>query len=36
VSQRGINLPSYYDLTQDDVALICSIVHRVLGELRLL
>jgi perosamine synthetase len=36
VSQRGINLPSYYDLTQDDVALICSVVHRVLGELRLL
>jgi perosamine synthetase len=36
VSQRGINLPSYYDLAQDDVALICSIVNRVVGELRLL
>ena len=36
VSQRGLNLPSYYELTQDDVAEIARIVCQVLKELRLL
>lgn len=36
VSVRGINLPSYFDLQEDDVAYICDAVKRVLAELRLL
>jgi perosamine synthetase len=35
VAQRGINLPSYFELTQEDVALICGAVRRAVGELRL-
>jgi perosamine synthetase len=35
VSGRGINLPSYVDLTREDVAEICSITRAVLSELRL-
>jgi len=36
VSAEGINLPSYVDLTRDDVAEICSILLRVLGEMQLI
>lgn len=34
VSRRGINLPSYYDLTREDVSLICETLRRVLGDLK--
>jgi perosamine synthetase len=36
MSLRGINLPSYVDLSQQDVADICNITRRVLTEMRLL
>ena len=35
VSERGINLPSYVDLTRQDVADICAITRTVLGEMKL-
>jgi len=33
VSQSGVNLPSYFDLSEDDVLHICSVVLRVLREM---
>jgi dTDP-4-amino-4,6-dideoxygalactose transaminase len=36
ISLRGINLPSYTDLCEDDVRQICQSVRRVLAELDVL
>jgi perosamine synthetase len=36
ISRRGINLPSYTDLSEDDVRQICESVRRVLAELDVL
>jgi perosamine synthetase len=36
ISSRGINLPSYTDLSEDDVRQICGSVQKVLSELGLL
>jgi perosamine synthetase len=36
ISTRGINLPSYYDLSRDDVGVICAAVRRVLDKMKLL
>ena len=30
ISQRGINLPSYYDITQDEVLYICDVLKKLL------
>jgi perosamine synthetase len=35
ISRRGLNLPSYTDLTEPDVVSICEIVRDLLSELRL-
>ncbi|MGH8286906.1 MAG: DegT/DnrJ/EryC1/StrS family aminotransferase [Steroidobacteraceae bacterium] len=34
MSRIGLNLPSYFDLREEDVAEICDVVGRTLGELR--
>jgi perosamine synthetase len=36
ISARGMNLPSYYDLSREDIGLICAAVRRVLKQMRLL
>lgn len=33
ISQAGVNLPSYFDLTENDVRQICTVVRRVLTEM---
>jgi perosamine synthetase len=35
ISQAGVNLPSYFDLTEEEVLHICSVVLRVLREMGL-
>jgi len=34
ISQAGVNLPSYFDLTENDVSQICAVVRGVLDEMR--
>jgi perosamine synthetase len=36
VSQRGINLPSYTDLSEADVEQICQLTQRALLDMRIL